>query len=152
MSGLDQLALIGTATLELTHPGTGTRILIDAPTGEIDKETGKVKLVPITIQLVRSDSKEATEHTHQQTNRRLKAMGRKGKLKITADEIADDALSLLIFCTRGWCGIVLDNKELACNAGNARRLYSDERFSWLRSQVDEFIGDEANFLGNSPTS
>lgn len=147
MTSLDQFALTDTATLELINPETGKLLLVDDPKGEKD-ENGDIKLVPITIDLVRSDSKEATEHAHQRQNQRLRSIGRKGKMKITANEIADDLLSLLVFCTRGWNGVVVDGQQLACNAGNSRKLYSDPRFTWIRSQVDDFIGDEANFLGN----
>ncbi len=147
MTGLDQFALTNTATLKLRNPTNGRPLLVDDPKGEKDDD-GDTKLVPITIDLVRSDSKEATEHAHQRQNQRLRTIGRKGRIKITADEIAEDALSLLVFCTRGWNGVVVDGKQLACNAGNSRRLYSDPRFTWIRSQVDDFIGDEANFLGN----
>lgn len=151
MSGLDQFALTDTATLELTNPVNGGPLLFDDPKGEKD-DNGKVKQVPITISLLRSDGKEASEHLHQLQNRRLKRLGKKGRFKVTADELEEDALSLIIFCTRGWSGIDVGGKDLACNAGNARSLYSDKRFTWIRSQVDEFIGDEASFLGNSSTS
>lgn len=151
MSGLDLFALTDTATLELTNPVNGGPLLFDDPKGEKD-ENEKVKQVPITISLIRSDGKEASEHSHQLQNRRLARMGKKGKIKITAAELEEDSLSLLVFCTRGWSGIELDGKSLACNAGNVRSLYADKRFTWIRSQVDEFIGDEASFLGNSSTS
>jgi hypothetical protein len=148
MSGLDQFALTDTAILELTNPVNGGPLLFDDPKGEKD-ENGNIKQIPITISLLRSDGKEASEHSHQLQNRRLSRMGKKGKLKITAAELEEDSLSLLVFCTRGWSGIDVGGVELTCNAGNVRSLYSDKRFTWIRSQVDEFIGDEARFLGNS---
>ena len=151
MSGLDQFALTETATLELSNPQDGRPLLIDDPTGAKD-EDGEIKQIPVTISLIRSDGKQATEHTHQLRNRRLKTVGRKGKIKLTSSDLEEDSISLLVFCTRGWSGIVIDGDDLVCNAGNSRRLYADSRFTWIRSQVDEFIGDEANFLGNSLTS
>lgn len=63
---------------------------------------------------------------------------------MTAEEIEESALRQLSICTVSWKGVKLDGQELECNPDNAYMLYS--RLPWLKEQVDEFVGDRANFL------
>ena len=112
-----------------------------------DEKTGE----PVTVNLVGSDSKEYMKITHQIQNRRLgKRLGRGSRVKTTAEEIEADALELLVTSTKTWKHIILDGAELPCTPDNARKLY--QRFPWIREQVDEFIADRTNFLGESSTT
>lgn len=147
MLGLDQYALTDTATLKLLRPD-GQGLTIPSPSGEKD-EAGEDVYVHVTIELLRSDSKQAVQFTHSKQNPRLAAVARKGRAKITAEEVAADALDLCVFCTRGWSNMVIGGENLAANAANVRKIYSDPRWSFILDQVKDFITEDANFLGNS---
>jgi len=147
MQGLDSFALTDTATLTLKSPEDGKTLKIPDPKGELDDQ-GKPAFVPITISLVRMDCREAVVFRQKQQNQKLGAASRKGRVKITAKEIEEDALDLAVMCTRAWTNFVIGDENLACNAGNVRKVYSDAKFSWILEQVTEFIGEESHFLGN----
>jgi len=123
-------------TLELRHPIEGTVLKTDK---------GK----PITITLVGTDSDVFRKAQRSILDRRL---NQKGKTKLSAAELEEEAVTTLISCTLGWSGIVLDGEELAFNKDNVRKLYSRTDLPWIRDQVDEFIADRANFLKPSATS
>ena len=122
------------ASLELRNP-VSDAVLRDEKSGE-----------PVTITLVGTDSRDYMKITHDIQNRRLgKRLGKGGRLKTTAEEIDADALELLVASTKSWQHIIVDGAELSFSAANARMLYT--RFPWIKEQVDEFIADRSNFLG-----
>lgn len=96
---------------------------------------------PITITLLGKDSDVFIKATNANTNRILKQGGR---AKITAEGSRADGIAVLARCTVDWDGIKVEGEELACTYENAVKLY--DRFGFIREQVDEFIGDRANFL------
>lgn len=101
---------------------------------------------PVTITLFGTDSKEYMKVTHSIQNRRLgKRLGKGGRAKLTAEEFEVEALELLVASTKAWKHIVVDGQELDCSEKNVRMVY--QRFPWIREQVDEFIADRSNFLG-----
>jgi hypothetical protein len=101
---------------------------------------------PVVIMVVGTDSKEYMRVTHAIQNRRLgKRLGKGSRPKMTAEELEADALELLVASTKGWKHIVVDGAELAYSEKNVRTLY--QRFPWIKEQVDEFIADRTNFLG-----
>lgn len=103
---------------------------------------------PVSITLVGTDAKEYMKITHAIQNRRLgKRLGKGGRAKLTAEELEADGLELLVASTKSWKHIVVDGQELPCNEKNVRMLY--QRFPWIKEQVDEFIADRSNFLGES---
>lgn len=116
------------ATMEVLHPTEGT-VLKD--------EAGK----PITITLIGQDSEKVKKRQRVEMNKRLKN-GRRQTM--TAEELEEQGLQLLAFCTLSWSGIKLDGQDLDCNAANAVIVY--QRLPWLKEQVDAFVGDRANFL------
>ena len=147
MLGLDQYALADTATLTLLRPD-GRGLTIPSPTNEKD-EAGEDVFVHVTIELLRTDSKQAVQFIHSKQNPRLAAAARKGRIKLTAEELTADALDLCVFCTRGWSNVVIGGENLAPNAANVRKLYLNPQFSFIFDQVKEFIAEDNNFLGNS---
>ena len=118
------------AVMTLYHPVNGEPI--------IDDTTGQ----PWTITLAGQDSERFRKATQANTNRRLSMRrGRPGQ--ITAQELDNEALELLVACTLSWSGITLELQPLAFEPNNVRKVYRD--FPWVREQVDAFIGDRANF-------
>ena len=116
------------AVMEVLHPTEGT-VLKD--------ETGK----PITITLIGQDSEKVKKRQRVEMNKRLKS-GRRQTM--TAEELEEQGLHLLAFCTLAWSGIKLDGQDLECSADKAVTVY--QRLPWLKEQVDAFVGDRANFL------
>jgi hypothetical protein len=116
------------AVMEVLHPVEGTVLKDDA---------GK----PITITLIGQDSEKVKKRQRVEMNKRLKG-GRRQTM--TAEELEEQGLQLLAFCTLSWSGIKLDGQDLDCNAANAVIVY--QRLPWMKEQVDAFVGDRANFL------
>lgn len=80
------------------------------------------------------------------TNRRLKEVRGRGP-QSSAEELEDEAIELLSVAVVSWTNnFKVDALQLECTPVNVRRLLSDPRFRWIREQVDEFVGDIANFL------
>lgn len=127
------------ATLELRDPMTDS-VLRDEDSGEA-----------VTLTLIGSDAKSYQQAAHKSLNRRLnKKITKAGRLKLSAEELEDDAFALLLISTTGWSHVIVDGNELQFSEINARMVY--ERFPWIREQADEFINDRMNFLGNSSTA
>jgi hypothetical protein len=122
--------------MPLRSPADGTTIK--------DEDTGNA----CGIVLLGKDSKEFQAFANNVTNRRLREQGKSGKIKMTAEEIEEDAVELLVRCTKQLVHIKVDGKELEGTAG-ARTLYTRPGLRWVREQVDEFVGDREQFLGKS---
>lgn len=118
-------------------------------TDELD-ENGDDIYKYITFTLLRLDSKEAQKFQQHKLNARIKHAKNTGRLTATAESLREDATDLLVHCTRGWDNLVIEpDEDFDCTAARARWLYTNEEFSWVRSQVDAFINDDTEFLGNS---
>lgn len=101
----------------------------------------------VTITLMGADSKEYQALRRKLQNARLRNVTSRGKMRVTSEEIEDEALQLIVAATKGWTGVVIEGVEQPFTMENAKSLFT--RFPWIREQVDEFINDRANFLGNS---
>lgn len=102
----------------------------------------------VAITLLSQDSDEYKRVARTINNRKLEKSLRRGKVpKIRAEELEKDQLDLLVACTVSWDNITYNSKPLECTPENARLLY--QNVPAVREQVDAFIGDRANFLGNS---
>lgn len=76
----------------------------------------------------------------------------KGKVETpSSDDLKKRQTDLLIEATMEWNLPLVDGKPLPFNANNARKLYDDLRFVWIRNQVDKIVGDEDPFLQNLKT-
>lgn len=67
----------------------------------------------------------------------------------TAEEAEADAIELLVACSAGWRTgdmptIEFKGSPLAFDENNARRVLT--ALPWIRSQVDEAVGDLENFM------
>jgi len=109
----------------------------------IDETTGE----PVTITLLGADSPtyQSTMHRVAKSGREIRLGGR-GSVQIDSQQVAANKIALLAACTKSWCGIVFEGQALACNEANAKRLYI--ALPWLREQVDAFVQDRSNFLGD----
>jgi len=97
---------------------------------------------PVTFSLLGIDSDEYRASQRVITNKRL---SRKNKFKITAEQLELETIEVLAACTVSWSdNFEVDGFAYHFSKENAKALY--ERFPWVREQVDEFIGERANFL------
>lgn len=112
------------ADLHVVHPSTGEKL-------------------GIVITLAGPDSDVFRKAKRRNTDKRLKAV-QKGREKLSSAELEQEATEILAACTLDWSGIQEGKKDLECTPENASDLYT--RYPWIREQVDEFIGDRANFI------
>ena len=121
------------ATLHLKHPVTGVLLYH----GE----------VPQTITVVGGDSPRWRKGQFDVYRRRVKE-SRRNNGTVPPEALEKEAIELLVNGTIGWTAIILNGEDVPFSREAATRLYT--KFSWIREQVDEFIGDRANFLKPSP--
>jgi hypothetical protein len=122
-----------TAEINILHPRT------NAPLG-------------LSVVIFGRDSGRFKEIQRKQLNRRLERSNksRTKQQAPTAEEMESEALDLLVACTQSWSTGDRNQLELSsdewldCTPDNVRLAYT--RFPWLREQVDQEIGDRANFL------
>ena len=123
------LALKDSYELQLKNP-VSDELLFD--------EDGK----PVTITLYGKSSKPYRNAVTAMQNRELRRMHKKDVR--TAEQTLEESTSLLVACsatsTLEINGVAVNDKD------TFKQLYNDPRFSWIRDQVDEAIGDQANFL------
>jgi len=106
----------------------------------------------ITITVCGTDSETFKNIQRKQLNRRMERAqrSRNNKVNVTAEESEAEGLDLLVACTKAWATgerpeIEFNADEwLPCTPENVRRIY--EELPWMKEQVDQEIGDRANFL------
>lgn len=122
----DRLCNSGSADMVVTHPVTGEAL----------KHDGK----DVIISLYGKDSDIARKAMKQAAQKALN----KRIQRTDIDNAIGNAASLLASCTAGWSGITEGGKVVEFSHEAACELYT--KYHWLREQVDEFIGDRANFF------
>jgi hypothetical protein len=75
-----------------------------------------------------------------------KTMTTRSLLDVPIDDQHAKMTDKLVSLTISWKGIDMDGKEYACTPENARALYSNPGYEWLRLQVIGFIQDASNFF------
>jgi len=124
------------AVMEIVHPET------KAPIVGADG-------VAATITLAGQDSTQYRSIQHRQANAILKNSHR-GRMNITAEQSYENTLNTLAKCTLAWQGIEWHGKPLKCTEENAVMLYRE--LDWLVADVETFMTDRTNYLGNSSKS
>ena len=130
---ISTLALKDTFTLKLKHPVTQELLLVD---GDEDK--------PVAIELYGTASKQYRNAISAMQTRALRRNAKKEKP--SADQIKEESVSLLVACSAGSKNLAVDGVVHAGDADSFKTLYSDARYSWIKEQVDEALGDIGNFL------
>lgn len=71
---------------------------------------------------------------------------------LTSKEIADAQIGKIAALTKAWHLVLPDGTvmDVECNEANARDLYAEPSFDWIRQQVEEFLFDRSNFFQNLP--
>lgn len=150
MQGLDQFKLENTKTFDLETPKGDRRIML--PTGEkTTNEDGEEEdqMAPVTITVRRMTSREVQIFLNRAKNKKLEDPKRIAKM--SAESMEDEGVALLVFCVTGWTNLRFeaDGPLLPCTPANVRSIMKDERYVWIRQQIDQAVGNDAGFLGNS---
>lgn len=130
------------AYLHVESPVDGTPLYLNDDEGKADRAK------PVRILLRGKDSPEYRTAEHKIRNQRLKGVGRRGKIvSVTAEALEMEATELMATCVVNWENVVIGGESIPFSKEAATKLIED--FPWIREQVDEFISDRANFLGDA---
>ena len=129
---IGNIAAAETGFLHLVHPATGQKLVT---------EDG----APIGLELSGMYSKAWRNKLNRLANSK---MG--GKQKTTAERSFEEMTELLAAVTAVVKNLVVDGVEYTPK--NIAELYASVKHGWIRKQVDEFIGDDANFFTASDNS
>lgn len=132
MFDISTLALSADHSLHLRHPVSGDKLYADKD----EKEA-------VEVLLYGTASKQYRNAVSAMQTRQLRRNAKKEKP--SADVMNEEAVELLVACSAGSKNLSLDGKAVT-SADDFRKLYSDPRYSWLRAQVDEALGEVGNFL------
>lgn len=109
----------------------------------IDDVNG-VQMEDVRIKVRGIDSDAYKKKQRQITDKRL---GNR-KLKFTSAELESEGLSLLSVCIIAWEGVDDDNGLIECNESNVRKFLSEPANAFVKEQIDNFIAERSNFIGN----
>lgn len=96
------------------------------------------------IRLLSPDSERYRQIDNRIRNATTKSMTKRGGL--SAEELSESGLQLLIQATVGWENVIFDGQPIQFSPENVRTVYTD--FPFIREQVDRFLGDRRNFFLN----
>jgi hypothetical protein len=134
-----------TAELQLTDPRTGAAL-------------------PMWITSYGKDSETFRKLSEKVGSRRLERDRRRGRAaKVDVSQWTEEQLDVLVACTASWRQVkdvpegapegaqgeasdtlTVAGKDLPCTPENVRLVYT--RYLWIREQVDEHMGDRADFM------
>lgn len=99
----------------------------------------------MTITLLGQDSKvyRKLQMSKQQAALNRMAKGKKA-IDLDAEKLSEDSIEDLVKLTTAWAGFALDGKTLEFTPDNVRMVYNE--WSWIKEQVQEFVGNRANFF------
>ena len=118
---LNAIVIKETSACKIKHPGNGESL-------------------GVVINLYGQDSKVYQKASKKNLNTILK----KGAKNTNADQVEARSLDLLAACTESWIELDWEGAPLECTFENARMIYKER--AWIKEQVDEHLGDRANFL------
>lgn len=131
---MSSLAFKETFALQLKHPVDGYPLFLDNDGGK----------KPILVNLFGKSSKQYQKAVTAMQSRALRRQAK--KTEATPEMLQSEALALLEACSESAENLVLDGKPVVTPA-DLRALYENPKFSWIKDQVDEALGDSSNFLG-----
>lgn len=103
------------------------------------------------IRVQGEDSAAWQDKMNELLNARIRRMGQKRKqLPLTAQEVENDNIELLVAVTQEWGCLAVNGQDLAFSPEAAAKFYRD--FPAFRDQVLEEVKDRGNFLPRSGTS
>lgn len=119
--------------MPIVHPRSGAPIL---------RSDGS----PVTIRFLGPASDARKAISKEVTKRRLDMEAR--GIQYSDDDWTRDSQEILSNVTIGWTIEMFDGQAFPYSPDNARRLWADQRWLWLRQTAMTFINQEANFLAS----
>lgn len=99
---------------------------------------------PIGLMIADPESATMKAFDHAITNSRI-MQGRKGAMAAVDATLLEEQAKQRIACSIvGFVNVTVDGNVLDWSPAAARTLI--DRFPWIRQQVDEFLGNSANFI------
>jgi hypothetical protein len=132
---LNTLALNDEATVQLRHPVTDVPLF--APVGK--KEDPESKPVQIIVK------GSASQAYRRAVDAMMKKAAKRGKREATPEEMREQSVEFLTALSVKIENLTLDGEPVD-NADAFRKLYADARYEWIRSQINDAVGDPAFFL------
>lgn len=120
---LSSLFASDTAEIQIKHPKTG--------------ET----LEGVSITVAGNASEEYRRVRTELAKRRIES-----SRSITVEELENSAMRMLVACIKGWKGIQMNGVDYPFSAANAKELFGNPGYYWLKEQVEAGVGDVANFI------
>lgn len=146
---------------DTTHNASkGAFLHLCSPTGQLlyhiekDDEGNEIAKHPIGVTCLGADSKEFLKCQHKLQDHRTDnvRVKRGGKIEgLSAEQTEEDALAQLSFAITefhyiAWSDFPNSPVQMR-EATKENKLTFLEKFRWARDQVDEFVYDRTNFLG-----
>jgi hypothetical protein len=132
---ISSLALSEETTVQLTHPVTDMPLFAPVGKGE-DPES---KPVQVTVK------GEASQAYRKAVDAMMKKNAKRGKREATPDEMREQSVEFLTALSVKIDNMTLDGEPVD-TPDAFRKLYSDPRYDWLKTQINTAIGDTASFL------
>jgi hypothetical protein len=100
------------------------------------------------IEVYSNDGPRSKTHQRDLLRARQALAARGGRTQMTPEEQDAAATDLLVTLTGGWSLVDMDGNpiDIPFSPEAARELYDDPAATWLRSQVDAWSADRANFI------
>lgn len=130
MFDLNSLAIQDTTVMNVKSPKTGEPITVNND-----------GVTFVTITMASTGSRAYRQAVSAMQNRQLK----RGKKQPTAEDQRKEGIDLLVACcitseNLGYNGVPVKTES------DFRAILSDDKFHWLKTQVDECLGDVENFI------
>lgn len=119
------------AVMELVNPVDGETLLDDEGN-------------PVSIKLLGQDSKAWRKMNRDFTRKKTSEMAKSRRRSVDFTMTDEEKAEMVAACTIGWSGIEEDGQAIEFSQESAKDIYM--KYSWIREQADEFIGDRANFF------
>lgn len=97
---------------------------------------------PVQAVLWGTSSKVYRTAINAMQNRALK----RGKKQASPEVMREEGVELLVACTQRFDQLSGPDGQALDNEDAIRALYKDDRFAWVKTQVDEALADVANFI------
>lgn len=130
---ISTLALKDTFDMPLKHPVSGEPLLVND-----DPEK------PVTIKLYGTASRQYQAALDKMQTKHLRRNAKREKP--TASDLKEEQISLLVACSAGTENFAIGKEAFAGDKQAFTTLYGDSQYSWIKDQVDEALGNPANFL------
>lgn len=102
----------------------------------------------LVITLMGRNSERAQSFRLQSADERRRFAQENGR-PYGAEELRDETTRYLATLTVGWSFTHLDGEEFPFSYENAKRLFGDRRFTFIREQADAHIHADGNFMIDS---